>query len=304
MIDPGGAGPRAAGAPRLGAGALVVEHDPPLLARLRGLADRRLVFFAGLPGTGKSLLTHQLAHLAHARGRTVHLLQWDVARPAVQRCPAGARYPERDGVTHGVIRMAVGHWARGALARWAARHPGPEHLLIGEAPLVGHRLVELVRPADDAAEPLLASAACRFALPVPSPAVRACLEGERARRAVRPLHAREREDAPPHVLAALWDALAEAARALGLGAPGMTAGAYDPETYRRVYAHVLRHRHVDVVPLEVILPTAGLSVYDFAVGPRELVPTAAEAVRAVQAVEARYPEAAGLERALASWWAG
>jgi hypothetical protein len=284
------------------AGPLIVEGDPALYARLRELAGRRLVFFAGLPGTGKSLLTHQLTHLAHGLGRTVHLLQWDVVRPAVQACPAAAPYPERGGVTHGMVRMAVGLWARDALVRWAARHPGGEHLLVGETPFVGHRLVELARRAADAAEALLAAPACRFVVPVPSRAVRAVLEAERARRAARPLHAREREDAPPAVLADLWSMLAEAARALGVLEEGADGRPYDPVTYRRVYEHLLRHRHVDVVPLDVVLPTGAFSVYDFGVAPRELVPTPEEALRAIRAAEARYPEPAALEAALARWW--
>ena len=50
-------------------GHLVAAADPQLYARLQRLARaQRLVFFAGLPGTGKSLLSHQLAHLAHAMG--------------------------------------------------------------------------------------------------------------------------------------------------------------------------------------------------------------------------------------------
>ena len=104
--------------------------------------DARLVFFAGLPGTGKSLLLHQLAHLAHARGRRIHLLQWDVARPVFEASEAGLRYPQDGGVTHGVIRLAVGQWARTAVARWHARHRGLEHLLIGETPFIGHRLID------------------------------------------------------------------------------------------------------------------------------------------------------------------
>ena len=54
-----------------------VALPPGLQARLTELAQQRLVFFAGMPGTGKSLLVHLLAHLAHAAGRPVHLLQWD-----------------------------------------------------------------------------------------------------------------------------------------------------------------------------------------------------------------------------------
>ena len=60
---------------------LVVDADRRLAERMRTLAGRRMVFFAGLPGTGKSLLVHQLVHLASGAGRQVHLIQWDVARP-------------------------------------------------------------------------------------------------------------------------------------------------------------------------------------------------------------------------------
>src|SRR6266571_3560515 len=103
-----------------------------LEAQLRSLAGRHLVFFAGLPGTGKSLLAHQLAHLAAVAGRGIHLLQWDVARPVFEAAPAGRRYPLADGVTHAVIRKAAGLWVRHAVAGWSERHRGPEPLLVGE----------------------------------------------------------------------------------------------------------------------------------------------------------------------------
>src|SRR5262249_62354910 len=90
---------------------LVVHADRPLAQRLEALAAARMVFFSGLPGTGKSLLVHQLAHLAAQVGRRVHLLQWDVARPAFEASPAGQRYPLAGGVTHALIRKAAGLWA-------------------------------------------------------------------------------------------------------------------------------------------------------------------------------------------------
>ena len=82
--------------------------------------------FAGLPGTGKSLLVQQLTQLAASAGRRVHLLQWDVARPPFEASAAGRRYPVVDGVTHPVIRKAVGLWARRAVVAWdeATRNPG------------------------------------------------------------------------------------------------------------------------------------------------------------------------------------
>ena len=105
-----------------GASRLVVSADRALAERIRTLAAGRMVFVAGLPGTGKSLLAHQLAHVASDAGRQVHLLQWDVARPVFEASPAGRRYPLADGVTHAVIRRAAGlasktgratsHWRR------------------------------------------------------------------------------------------------------------------------------------------------------------------------------------------------
>src|SRR5262245_10774399 len=176
---------------------LVVHADPALEAQLRGLAARCMVFLAGIPGTGKSLVVHQITHLATAHGRRVHLLQWDVARPVFEASPAGQRYPLTDGVTHAVIRKAAGLWVRRAVAAWSATYPDPRHLLLGETPFVGNRFVELAQRHGDAAEALLAGDACRFAIAVPATAVREFLEAERERRAAHPLHPREREDAPP-----------------------------------------------------------------------------------------------------------
>ncbi|MBI2204220.1 MAG: hypothetical protein HYU41_10265 [Candidatus Rokubacteria bacterium] len=278
---------------------LVVDHAPALRAAFDRLATARIVFFAGLPGTGKSLLLHQLAHLAHARGRVVHLLQWDVVRPAFEARSAAARYPIVDGVTHAVIRRAVGLWVRGAIVRWTSQHAGPEHLLIGETPFVGNRFIELARREGDEAEGLLASPACRFVLPVPSRAVRAFLESERARRAAEPIHEREREDAPPAVLQALWRHLADVGRELGVGDGG---AAYDPDVYRAVYARVMRHRPVDVLAIDTVLPTRALSVYDFAVPRRDVLPEAHEPDRFIAEVERRYPDPSALAREVERWW--
>lgn len=269
-----------------------------------------MVFFAGLPGTGKSLLVQQLAHLAHARGRTIHLLQWDVARPVFEASDAGRRYPMVDGVTHALVRKAVGAWVRRALAAWDRHHAEPAHLLLGETPLIGHRFIELARRGEDGAERLLASPACRFAIPVPSREVRAFLEAERARRAAHPLHAREREDAPPQVLRDLWRELVAVAPRLGVAGNVAGAGsggtaptpAWDPEVYGGVYAALLRHRHAEVLPMATVLPTSTLSVYDFAVPLRDLVPTPDEADTCVRAEEARSPDLAALEREVARWW--
>jgi hypothetical protein len=268
---------------------VLIQEGSPLFAPLATLArDARLVFFAGLPGTGKSLLIRELAHLAHGRGRSIHLLQWDVARPVFETCDAGQRYPQEAGVTHGVIRLAVGRWARGAVAGWHAGHDAAA-LLIGETPFIGHRLIELARPTRDDAEPLLASPATRFVIPVPSRPLREHMERERERRARVPLHAREREDAPPAVLRALWREVA------GDDRP------YDPALYQQTYAQLLGHRHALALPLDTRLPTAGVSAYDLRVPVRDLVPTDAEAARCIAEVEASHPAPRAVQRAIDDW---
>jgi hypothetical protein len=283
--------------------AMLAAEDSPLFATLAALArDARLVFFAGLPGTGKSLLIRELAHLAHAQGRRIHLLQWDVARPPFEASEAGRRYPLDDGVTHGVIRLAVGRWARAAVARWHASHPGSQDLLIGETPFIGHRLIELARRVPDEAEPLLSDAATRFVIPVPSRVLRAHLEAERERRAREPQHPREREDAPPQVLQALWRELLGAAAALGLYDAAAGVAPYDPAIYRRVYERLLVRRHVEALGLHAILPAGAVSVYDFRIPTADLIPSEHEASRFVREVEARLADPGAVARAIEAWY--
>ncbi len=286
-------------------GHLVVHEDPRLAAQLDQLAaGNHLVFFAGLPGTGKSLLIHQMAHLAHAAGREIHLLQWDVVRPRFEASRAGARHPTQQGVTHSVIRKAVGVWVRHALVAWRHHYPEPRHLLIGETPLVGHRFIELARREDDAAEPLLAAGSCRFVIPVPSREVRRFLEAERDRRIHRPVHDREQEDAPPHVLRALWRQLVDAGRALGVHPDGEPSAAlpYDPGLYERVYRLILRHRQGESLVVDRILSNVGLSVYEFAIPAHDVVPSADETDRFIEDVERQYPDVSGLQHEVDRWY--
>jgi len=279
----------------------VSRHDPALHRQLTDLArSARIVVVTGLPGTGKSLIVREIAHLALVARRGVRLLRWDVVRPAFETSPAGRRYPVVDGVTHPMIRVAVGGWARRAVAREARAAA----LLVAEAPLVGGRLVELVRCIDDPAEPLLAAPSCRFLVPVPSPAVRAFLEAERQRRTTAPQHVRERDDAPPQVLRDLWRELLGVSRAMGLTTSRSADVPYDGDVYRRVYETVLRHRHRDVVALDTVLPTATMSVHDIAPDCTDIVPNVDDADAAVRDAERRFPDLEVLTRAVDRWWEG
>jgi hypothetical protein len=283
---------------------VLLHKDAPLYQYLMTLVnEKRCVFFAGLPGTGKSLWIHQLTHLAVAAGRSVHLLQWDVARPVFEGHPAAQPYPVMDGVTHGVIRIAAGRWARRALVDWHQRHAEPEAMLIGETPFIGHRLIEFARIGDDAAEALLQQTSCVFVIPVPSPQVREYIARERHRRTAAPVHEQERQDAPPHVLQALWEELARLAPSLGVTTRATDGPAvYDPEVYQSVYRALLKHRHRDVLWCEALLPTATFSVYDFASAHHVVRPDAAAVLQYIQEVEREYPEAQALQHEIACWY--
>jgi hypothetical protein len=264
----------------------------------RAAIERRCVFLAGLPGVGKSLMLQQLALLADEAGRTVHLLQWDVARGAFETPAILARYPEVDSVTHAAIRKAVGIWAREAVGRWHRALREARHLLIGETPLVGNRLIELAQRQDDDVEPLLAGAATLFLIPAPSREVRRLIEAARVREMASPRHERELANAPPALVRAHWREIDELAGRFGL-TRSQPAG-YDPDVYVAVYRRLLRHRRTAALPITSALPVRA-SPYERAAPARDLLPTPDDVERFMARVEA-YPPGR-LEREVASWFA-
>jgi len=281
---------------------ITITHTPLYQPLLRLATSQRMIIFAGLPGVGKSLLLQQLAQLAHRAGRTIHLLQWDVTRSAFESPPLLARYPEVAGITHPAIRKAVGLWARGAIERWHDAHPAEEHLLIGEVPLIGNRLIELAYPLDDAAEPLLTAANTTFVLPVPTRAVRQAIEAARARTTANPQHEREVADAMPHVLQQLWEELYSVAHRLGIAPPTAAQTAaitYDPDLYAAVYQALLRQRHVELLWINQLLPQVG-SVYALTMPIQELRATSDEVTATMARLQETYDEAT-LTAAVAAW---
>ncbi len=243
-------------------------------------ADR--VFFAGLPGVGKSLLLQQMALMADAAGRRVHLLQWDVARQPFET----PRYPLQDGATHPLVINTVGAWLRGALVDWeAAREAGD--MLLGECPLIGGRFMEIARPADDEAEALLRDSGTLFLLPVPSREVRAYIESKREQSIALPRHENEAHDAPPDLLRALWQDLRQVAFRLGLVAEA-DDDSYSPGVYAAVYRHLLQHRQVIQLDLHRPLVSAS-SVYEGVDALPNLGATPSEAAAIMAKLEAEMP---------------
>ena len=278
---------------------LVLPRESDVFQALqRAALERRCVFFAGLPGVGKSLMIQQSALIAHEAGRAVHLLQWDVARGAFETPAILSRYPEVDGVTHAAIRKAVGLWAREGIRRWDQAHPEDHHLLIGETPLIGNRLIELAQRRDDGVEPLLAGRQTLFLIPAPSREVRQAIEAAREREMVNPLHARERANAPPTLVRAHFEEIARVAGQLGLP-PSRSGGDYDPDVYVSVYRTLLRFRHASVLPITSVLPVRA-SPYDLDEVASELTPTHDDVARIMAWVDGR--SQAELQREVDAWY--
>ncbi|MEM7114027.1 MAG: hypothetical protein AAF614_16450 [Chloroflexota bacterium] len=232
---------------------LVLPISSQLYQEFNELAQTsRMVFMAGLPGVGKSLLIQQLALLARQAGRKVHLLQWDSARKAFETAVVLAKYPEINGVTDPIIRKGVGMWARAAIAEWHAQHADEAAILISEVPLIGNRLIELAEVHNDAAESLLASDLAQFVTPVPSWEVRAVIEKAREKSIAQPKHELEKQDAPPNVLRELWTEVNHLARRMQLTKARPDAE-YNPYIYGGVYEAILQHRHSRVLLVDQVL---------------------------------------------------
>jgi hypothetical protein len=229
------------------------------------------------------------------------LLQWDVARQSFVSSAVLAKYPDAAGVTHAVIRKAMGLWSRNAVVSWAASNPDATDLLIGETPLIGNRFIELAKPMSDEAEALLSADNTCFLVPVPSRKVRAAIEGAREASTANPRHERERGDARPNVMRATWEELNRAAALLGMS--NSSDQTYNPGAYRDVYLNVLKHRRCEVLPVDIVLPPNNRSVYDFQVLSQDLAPTPAEGKAFIEGVEQTYPDLAILEEEVSHWYA-
>jgi len=239
---------------------IIPEHSTIYSICQKLVKDAKVIILTGLPGVGKSLYVQQLALMAQQSGRQVHLLQWDVARDAFETDAILAKYPEIDGVTHAMIRKAIGLWARSSIMDWAEQFSGDDHLLIGEAPFVGERLMQLAKVYDDSAETLLASDKAQFLLPVPTNHVRALIEKKRASSIANPQHEHESKDAPPNVLTMMWHEIHDIGATLGFCEPSPSP-AYDAEVYQKMYEYLSQYRNSQTLIIDEVLQPSG-SVYD------------------------------------------
>lgn len=281
-------------------GGIILPNGSEIHAAFTRACNKRCVFIAGLSGVGKSLYIQQLAQMADKAGRVVHLLQWDVTREAFQTPEILGKYPEKNGVTHSAIRKAVGLWARSGVIKWHAEFSAEENILIGELPLVGNRLVELVQTIDDVAEPLLSSDKTHFLVPVPSVALRQHILSRRSNSIANPQHEREALDAPPEIVQLNWQQVWNMVNTLGLCETSNKGVEYDPEIYSLAYAYLLQNRHFDCLNVAEIFPVVS-SVYELGVVKTELAASKAEVASIFELIESTYTQQQ-IEHVTAHWY--
>lgn len=279
---------------------IILPKDSNIFKAFQKAIDKRVVFFTGLSGVGKSLYIQQFSKMTANAGRVVHLLQWDVTREAFQTNEVMTKYPEIDGVTHPMIRKAVGLWTRQGILNWHKENSDEKHILIGELPLIGNRLVEVVQKHDDEVEALLASDQSQFFLPVPSKSVREHIVGCRTNSINQPSHERESADAPPSVVNSNWQEIRELSIRLGLATEAEDSGDYNPDTYAGAYEYLLRNRHATTLLVEQILPTVG-SVYELGVIETEIAAKADEVAAIFAEIESKYT-VEDVNKMIANWY--
>lgn len=266
--------------------------------------SKRFAFVVGIPGVGKSLYVQQLALLAQAAGRVVHLFQYDVTRMAFENSDIGReKYPEINGFTQPGMRKAVGMWAREGILKWHQQHVDPKHILIGELPLVGNRLIEVVQREADAAESVIAGELAQYLVPVPSKRIRAKIEAARVASIENPRNAKEVKDAPPNVLTDNWLDTFKLAHHLGLVESVPTNHSeikYEPAAYAGVFEHLLQHRPTEVLHIDLDLKPSG-SVYDLEHIASEPHASPAEVKRIIEQMEGAMTPAM-IEESVADWY--
>ena len=269
---------------------IIIPQDSPIRAQLEhAVSTRRMIFVAGLPGTGKSLMLQQIILLADQAGRRVHTMQWDAARRPFETPQWLGKYPEVDNLTHPGIRKAVGLWVRDGVKNWHTQNSDPAELLVAELPVVGGRFTELLHQLEDEADALLTSDHAVFFVPIPRAEIRRAIEGFRADTFANPRNEQETKDAPPEIVQNDWlDIRRVHDLWTGTQSDPATAHVYDAEIYRYVYDRLMRHRNLQILDIDRTFETKG-SAYERAVPVQELTATPAEIAASYAQLDKQFP---------------
>jgi len=182
----------------------IIPASSPVFQKLKELAETtQLVIFSGLPGVGKSLYIREFQLIAKSLERPVDVIQWDVARKAFETPFIFEHFPMGEGTVHNGLKLIAGKWLMDEVDLWLGEYLDSDRILLIEAPLVGHRFIELItKNADQDLEAILSSEKTKVVMPIPSTEVRQKIEDERARQVSE--DAKVWMGAKPSVMLMLW----------------------------------------------------------------------------------------------------
>ncbi|MFK7984079.1 MAG: metallophosphoesterase [Saprospiraceae bacterium] len=260
----------------------------------------KAVVFSGLPGVGKSLYINQFQLIAAAEGKKVTVIQWDIARKSFETKEIATRYPMGPGIVHNGVKLSVGKWLIATIKKWLANHSSEENILLIEAPLVGHRFIELASiQADTALETFFKSNAFQMIVPIPSKKVRAKIEADR--RAQVAEDAKVWTGAKPSVMLMLWKMICGIANEFGRHIPMDGQPPYDPEVYDFVFGKILQHRHFSPLHIEEIYPVSIENEADLH-NTDSLAADAETANQYAEKVATEYPDLADIDKVVEGWY--
>ena len=260
----------------------------------------KVVVLSGLPGVGKSLYARQFKIIAQVLDKKITVIQWDIARKAFETPEISARFPMGDGVVHNGVKLIAGRWLMDTLRDWLKEHSGEQEILLIEAPLVGHRFIELAQvQTDSALEDFLKSEDFQIIMPIPSKQVRSKIEADR--RAQIAEDAKTWTGAKPSVLLQLWKMVCGIANEFGRRISLDQQPPYDPEVYEFVFSKILRHRHFTPLHVDEIFAVSVKDEKDL----HNLDSLAADAITAnyyAKEIASEYPDLSKIDELVEAWY--
>lgn len=231
---------------------MVIPTNSPVFQALQKAAtSAKAVVFSGLPGVGKSLYINQFQLIAAHLGRNITIIQWDIARKSFEAEAIATIFPMGDGVVHNGVKLSAGKWLLDTIKTWLATHSDDNNLLLIEAPLVGHRFIELAKIQEEKmVEDFFKSEAFQMIVPIPSKKVRAKIEADR--RAQISDDATTWTGAKPSVMLMIWKMICGIANEFGRDIPMDGQPPYDPEIYEFVFSKILQRRHFTPLHIDEI----------------------------------------------------
>ena len=272
----------------------------------RVLADAarslRMVFFTGLPASGKSFFLRKQISIAQAAGRRVDILRWDSGLDAFEADDVLAKYP---GVADGMnpmIRRAAGLWGRQTISRWLSDNPDPTAHADWRSADYREQVFRICRSHGGPGRECVSVKSDALPYPIPSKALRARQESIRRETFRNPQHPDEAKDAPPSTMDLAWQMTLEKAAELRLvsASQAHADSAYDPAVYKRFFEHLLTHRVSRALDVDTFYAEEG-SAHALAGYRSELIATPEDVAKTMASAEASLTTSEA-SRLVANWY--